>query len=197
MKQLIGLCQPVAAAIGLLLVTIADAQAQVLPGWQDWQPVTEGPRPYDSGFSNRELGSYVEFENACEQAAEAVGMPLTYEYLLSDLVEQIGTGEVKTRCLVGDETVGLHTSRAIPSDIETPYCLQVQTDEGSGLRIRADFSVESQQVGFLPNGTKLFPDDLPISIITNTAGRQWLAVPEGWASISAGAGEYVNFQRCG
>ncbi|MEO0352913.1 MAG: hypothetical protein AAF282_22980 [Cyanobacteria bacterium P01_A01_bin.15] len=197
MKPFIGLCQQLAITSGLLFAMVASAHARPLPGWQaDWQPVTADP-PYDSGFSNLELGGYLEFEKACEQAAEAAGMPLTYEYRLSDLVQQIGTGEVKTRCLTGDETVGLNTRTAVPTDIESPYCLQVQTDKGSGLRIRADFSVESQQVGFLPNGTQLFPEVLPIAIITNTAGRQWLSVPNGWASISARAGEHVNFQRCG
>ena len=111
---------------------------------------------------------------------------------------------MENKCQMGDEVVATYRSTAVLIDINEPYCLQVNTDIGSGLRTREERSVTSQQIGFLPNGTEVFPLSLPALIMTDETGRQWLSMEqrlgerqlEGWASVSAGAGEYLNFQLC-
>ena len=190
---------------GLLFIILPAALAE--PGWQEWQQITESdqPLPYSAGFSNTELGGYLDYQNICEQAASAAQEPFTYWYRLSDLVVAIGTGSVENKCQSGDEVVTTYSSTAIHNGIDAPYCLEVNTDVGNGLRIRADGRIASQQIGFLPNGTQLFPNSLPAIIMTDETGRQWLSFQqrsgnrqlESWVSVSAGPGEYINFRLCG
>lgn len=199
--------QSLGIAGSLLLTLVPNAMAQSQSGWQEWQKITSSnePLPYSAGFSNTELGAYLEYQDTCAQAAVATQEPFTYWYRLDDLVWQIGTGEVENMCQMGDEVVATYRSTAVLMGIDEPYCLQVNTDVGSGLRVREERSVASQQVGFLPNGTEIFPLSLPALIMTDETGRQWLSMEqrsgerplEGWASVSAGTGEYVNFQLCG
>jgi hypothetical protein len=189
---------------GLLLTIVPTALAE--PGWQEWQKITGSnePLPYSAGFSNTELGGYLDYEDRCTQAAATAQETFTYWYRLSNLVFAIGTGKVENRCQEGNEVVTTYSSTAIQTGIDEPYCLQLNTDVGSGLRIRAGSSIESQQIGFLPNGTKVFPFSLPALVMTDETGRQWISMQqrpgerqlEGWASVSAGAGEYVNFRLC-
>ncbi|MBT9317235.1 SH3 domain-containing protein [Leptothoe spongobia] len=203
-RQMLSLFKQLGVAGGLILLGVPAALAE--PGWRDWQKITGSnePLPHSAGFSNLELGGYLEYEDRCAQAAFAAQEPFTYWYRLSDLVWEIGTGEVENRCQEGDKVVTTYSSRATLRAIDEPYCLQVNTDVGSGLRLREERSVESRQIGFLPNGTEIFPLSLPASIMTDETGRQWLLMEqrsdrtqlEGWASISSGIGEYVNFRLC-
>ena len=189
---------------GLLFTIVPAALAE--PGWQEWQPITGSNQvlPYSAGFSNTELGGYLDYQAICEQAATVAQESFTYWYRLSDLVFAIGTGSVENKCQSGDEVVTTYSSTAIRNGIDEPYCLGINTDVGSGLRIRAERSVASQQIGFLPNGTEIFPSEFPALIIKDETDRQWLSMQqrlgerqlEGWASVSAGPGEYVNFRLC-
>ncbi|MGD1857414.1 MAG: hypothetical protein ACFB2W_24525 [Leptolyngbyaceae cyanobacterium] len=184
-------------AIGLSLILAPAAVAK--PGWGDWQQITGSDEaiPYDAGFSNLELGGYLEYEQTCADAAMSAQAPLTYWYRLSDLVWEIGTGEVENKCQIGNETVATYSSTAVLADIDEPYCLRVNTDVGSGLRVRRDPTVMSPQIAFLPNGNEISPESFPVLIDTDATGRQWLWLSQnGWASISSGAGEYINFQLC-
>ncbi len=203
-RQLLTFLKQLGLTSGLLLSATPAALAE--PGWQAWQKITGSnePLPYSAGFSNTELGGYLEYQDTCAQAATAAQAPFTYWYRLSDLVWQIGTGEVENKCQMGDEVVATYRSTAVLMGIDEPYCLQVNTDVSGGLRVRQERSVVSQQIGFLPNGTEIFPLSLPAFIMTDETGRQWLSLEqrpgerqlEGWASVSAGAGEYVNFRLC-
>ncbi|MEM1256171.1 MAG: hypothetical protein AAGI69_27350 [Cyanobacteria bacterium P01_H01_bin.21] len=189
---------------GLLFIIVPAALAE--PGWQEWKQITgsDQPLPYSAGFSNTELGGYLDYENICSQAAVVAQEPFTYWYRLSDLVFAIGTGSVENKCQIGDEVVTVYSSTAIRNGIDEPYCLEVNTDVGSGLRIRAERRVTAQQIGFLPNGTRIFPSSLPTSIMTDETGRQWLSLQqhsediqlESWASVSAEPGKHVNFRLC-
>ena len=187
-------------AMGLLLAIAPTVLAK--PGWGDWQQVTDAnePLPYIAGFSNLELGGYLEYEAQCNQAATVAQEPFTYWYRLSHLVFEIGTGQVENKCQVSNEVVATYSSTAILNEIDEPYCLIVNTDIGSGLRIRQEATVTATQIGFLPNGTELFPGSLPALIITDKTGRQWMWMQqgeqEGWSSISAGAGDHINFRLC-
>ena len=203
-QQILALWIQVGIAGGLLFTLAPAALAE--PGWQEWQKITgsDEPLPYSAGFSNMELGGYLDYQDRCAQAAAAAQEPITYWYRLSDLVFSIGTGRVENRCQEGDNVITTYSSTAIRTGIDQPYCLQVNTDVGSGLRVREERSVTSQQIGLLANGTKVFPVSLPALVMTNETGRQWLSMQqrpgerqlEGWVSVSAGVGEYVNFRLC-
>ena len=193
-------------ASSLFVTMVPDVMAQSQPGWQNWQKITGSnePLPYSAGFSNTELGGYLEYQDICAQAASAAQELFTYWYRLSDLVLAMGTGEVENKCQKGDEIVATYRSTAVLMGIDEPYCLRVNTDVGSGLRVREERSVASRQIDFLPNGAEVFSLSLPALIMTDETGRQWLAMEqrpgerqlEGWASVSAGVGEHVNFQLC-
>ena len=185
---------------GMVLAIAPITLAQ--PGWQDWQRVAPSETlPFTAGFSNIELGGYLDFESACEQAAETADAPLTYWYRLSNLVWEIGTGPVEQGCRVGrDEFVATSYSTAVQSDLDVPVCLLVKSDIGNGVRIRAEPTLVSSQVGLLRNGTEIFQESLPAQIITDPSGRLWLSVQQGrldgWASLADRVGGHVNFQMC-
>lgn len=195
-RQILTVGTQLGSAISLILVMTPTVLAE--PGWGDWQNITGSDEalPYSAGFSNLELGSYLDYEHLCAKAATAAQEPVTYWYRLSDLVWEIGTGEVENKCQIGDESVATYGSTAILTGINEPYCLRVNTDMGSGLRVREDSSVESPQIGFLANGAEIFPGSIPALIDTDETGRQWLWIQQGWVSISAGEGKYVNFRLC-
>ena len=189
---------------GLLLTAVPAALSQTRPGWQEWQPVASSSNlPFDAGFSNLELGGYLDFEDACKQAAIAANATPTYWYRLSNLVWQIGTGRVEYGCKVEEKFVATHPSTAVQRRLAErgrPVCLQVQSDVGNGVRLRQEPTLSSPQVGSLVNGHKLLQETLPALILTDSTGRQWLAVQQGaldsWASLTAQAGEHVNFRLC-
>ncbi|MEM9808218.1 MAG: hypothetical protein AAF959_23370, partial [Cyanobacteria bacterium P01_D01_bin.56] len=167
MPRLLG---SVGFAIVLLLAVTPRALAK--PGWGEWQKITGSNEalPYTAGFSNLELGGYLEYEAQCNQAATVAQEPFTYWYRLSNLVLDIGTGRVENRCQEGDDVVATYSSTAVLLEIDEPYCLIVNTDVGNGLRVRQDATITAQQIGFLPNGTEVFPGSLPALIVTDKTG---------------------------
>lgn len=189
----------IGCAVGLCCVMAPMALAA--PGWGEWRgiPSDNAVLPYEAGFSNLELGGYLEYEAQCKQAAsDSAGV--TYWYRLSDLVFKIGTGQVENQCQVEGQVVATYVSTAILKDMEEPYCLKINTDVGNGLLVRRGATVTAQQIGFLPNGTEIFPGGAPALVGMDETGRQWLSVTQGtqdgWVSISAGEDDYVNVQLC-
>lgn len=183
----------------LLLTLTPKALAQ--PGWQQWQEITPSETlPFAAGFSNLELGGYLNFEQACEQAASEANAPITYWYRLSDLVWAIGTGPVEQGCRINDTFVATSHSTAVQSSLDVPICLIVQSDIGNGLRVREEPMLASPQVGILGNGTKILQTSLPAVFTTDATGRFWLAVQQnqlvGWASLADREGGHINFRLC-
>ena len=178
-------------------ITVAVAENK--PGWQDWQPKSQ-PLPFDSGFSNLELGGYMEYELYCKEKAKEANTTETYWYRLNDLVEIIGTGQVEWGCKINDKFVITYGSRAILSDLEYPVCLRINSDIGNGLRVRESNNLESKLVGYLLNGTTVFTTDSPAYISTDSSGREWLEIKRqglrGWVSLRAKEGEHINLHRC-
>ncbi|NES83168.1 MAG: hypothetical protein F6K10_18150 [Moorea sp. SIO2B7] len=182
-------------------VAMPTDSAQSKPGWQPWQLITKSESlPFDSGFSNMELGGYLEYEHACKQAASSAKITPTYWYRLSDEVWEIGTGEVKFGCQIEKAFVATHLSTAIRKGLDHPVCLRVQSDVGSGVRVREKPTLESRSVGFLGNGTEIYQKSLPALITTDATGRRWLALGQGgnngWASLAAKKGDHLNFKLC-
>ena len=193
--------QLIISAIILLTLFSSPAWAEKKLGWQEWQPVPKSKKlPFDSGFSNMELGGYLDFENLCQQKAKEENKTETYWYRLNDLVETIGTGQVEWGCKINDNFATTYVSTAILSELEHPVCLRVNSDVGNGVRVRVSDSLDSDIASVLANGEKIFLNTSPAYISTDSSGRQWLEIKhkdlEGWASLRAKEGEHINFLRC-
>ncbi|MEO0826438.1 MAG: SH3 domain-containing protein [Cyanobacteria bacterium J06635_15] len=200
-QNLVRLLTMLGIVPGMLLILAPKAPAQPQPGWQDWEQINpSNTLPFAAGFSNLELGGYLDFEQACEQAASEANTSITYWYRLSDLVWKIGTGPVEQGCRIGDTFVATSHSTAVLSGLASPVCLTVQSDIGNGLRVRAEPTLLSRQLGALSNGTETLQENLPALIVTDTTGRLWLSVQQdrlaGWASLANREGGYVNFRMC-
>jgi hypothetical protein len=183
----------------LFFTSITVALAENKSSWQDWQPQSQ-QLPFDSGFSNLELGGYMDYEYYCKQKAQEANTTETYWYRLNDLVEVIGTGKVEWGCKINDQFVITYGSTAILSGLEYPVCLKVNSDIGNGLRVRKSANLESQPVGFLFNGMTVFTTDSPAYIPADSSGREWLEITRrglrGWVSLRAKEGEHINLHRC-
>lgn len=61
-------------------------------GWSLWRLRDEvKDADFDSGFSNLELGGYLDFENACKTSSKLAESEIRYWFRLSNRVNRIGT----------------------------------------------------------------------------------------------------------
>jgi hypothetical protein len=191
------------ALTSVLISTIAPmAMAnEAEPGWTEWQPSIEGEeKPYSAGFSNMELGGYMDFEYGCKTKAEEEKTKPDFFYRLSDLVAVMGTGLVEQKCTIHDQSFMTYFSQAVKADLDYPVCLEVNTDVGNGVVIRKENNVDAEILGSLANGTQFNYPHSPAIISTDNTGRRWLYLDQdgntGWASIAANPGDHINFQLC-
>ncbi len=170
------------------------------PGWQAWQPLAPTPLPFTAGFSNSELGGYLDFEAECEARSQTANSPVNYWYRVSDLLAQIGSGQVEYGCEVGGTIAATINQRAVQRHLPSPLCLQVQSDAGNGLNVRAEPALTAPLQRVLPNGTQIELEDPLALVVSDTTGRQWLAVPSAgttvWVSLAAQPGAHVNLRLC-
>ncbi|ANV91221.1 hypothetical protein AWQ24_11590 [Picosynechococcus sp. PCC 8807] len=189
-------------AIGCWLGATPGAIANPEPGWEPWRPnETEDDNwSFSAGFSNLELGGYMDYEYTCTQAATAVEEEPVFEYRLNSLVKAIGTGQVQYRCLVNDQVVAQHTSTATLNDQPSRGCLIVQSDLGTGLNVRQEPTVAAPVVGFLSNGSQIMVTGSPAYLSEDATGRTWLYIPfqqdYAWTSVMAEAGGHINYRFC-
>lgn len=162
-----------------------DFNRQPEPGWSSWKPQTEIEKAdFSAGFSNTELGGYMDFENACATKAKETDSKVDYRFRLSHSLGRIGTGEAQFGCWINGRLVLTHTSTAVKTSLENVNCLRVKPTIRNGLVIRAEPTINSKQVGFVANGATVEPGSFPASII-QTDGRNWIAITspvEGWVS---------------
>lgn len=155
------------------------------PGWTLWRPESQiQSAGFTAGFSNIELGGYLDFENACKTEAESAKSKAEYWFRLSNSVERIGTGIAEFGCWMNGRFLVTHTSTAVKSSLENVDCLRVKSPTGNGLVIRAEPSVKARRVGVVANGSRVDPGSFPASII-EVDGRNWVAIrspKEGWIS---------------
>lgn len=187
---------------GLVVAITPLSVAETKPGWGEWQPIAiYEEQTFSAGFSNMELGGYLNFEDYCKNQAKAANTEPEYSYRFSDLLNYIGTGAVEYRCSMNNQPLVTHTMTAVKTDISYPTCLQVQSDIGNGLNLRQDNDLAAPLVGVLINGSKVYEDSAPSFISTALTGRQWLLLQqdnneEVWVSLSEKEGAYVNFRLC-
>lgn len=155
------------------------------PGWSYWKPQSEIDKAdFNAGFSNLELGGYLEFENACTQEAKDPKSQIQYWFRLSNAVNRIGTGKVEYGCWVNNSFLHTYTSTAIKKSLTNVNCLRVNTGTKTGLAIHAEPTVKAKRLRVIANGAKVKPGSYP-AVVVETEGQNWLAIAspvDGWIS---------------
>jgi hypothetical protein len=168
------------------------------PGWSLWRPQAEVSKAdFDAGFSNIELGGYLEFENACATKSGLPQEKIQYWFRLSNSVNRIGTGTVEYGCWLKGRFLATHSSTAIKSSLTTVQCLQVNSPTGNGLIIRAEPTIKSKQIGIVANKQKVKVESFPVSIV-EADGRNWVSISaprKGWISDGSFASK-GNLRLC-
>jgi hypothetical protein len=152
------------------------------PGWGLWFPrsQTEGAN-FDSGFSNSELGGFMDFEAFCESAG--AGEAANYWFRLTTSIQRMGTGNVEFGCWQNGRFVANNSGRATLRD-QTVNCLYVRSNSGNGLNIRVEPSTRSRILRTVRNGSRVTPSDFPANIVEHE-GRNWVEIRlpiRGWVS---------------
>ncbi|XGV99666.1 MAG: SH3 domain-containing protein [Leptolyngbya sp. BL-A-14] len=155
------------------------------PGWSLWRPKADIPTAgFSGGFSNMELGGFLDFEQAC---SEALGTPkdeTPYWFRLSNSIDQIGTGNVEFGCWKSGALITTIVNTAVSTKLENVTCLRVRVPTGEDLRIRAEPSLKARIIGAVSNGATVKPDSFPATII-QADQRNWVAIQaprKGWVS---------------
>lgn len=155
------------------------------PGWSLWQPKAEIQKAaIDSGFSNMELGGYLDFENACNTDAGADKDKIEYWFRLSNSIDRIGTGVLETACWFQGRFLHTSSSTAIKSSLKNVSCLRVNSATEKSLVIRAEPKLNSRRVGVVANGKTVKLESFPADIVT-ADNQNWLAIispVKGWVS---------------
>jgi len=155
------------------------------PGWSVWRPKAEIPTTgFSAGFSNMELGGFLDFEHSC---AEAIGAPVEetpYWFRLSHSIDQIGTGIAEFGCWKNGKVINTIVNTAVSTKLDNVTCLKVRVPTGEDLRIRAEPSLKAKIIGGVRNGVTVKPDSFPATII-QADNRNWVAIlapQQGWVS---------------
>lgn len=181
------------------------------PGWQPWQKLATMKSSsflYEPQYeSNSTMGAYMDYEAYCQQQKKT-----SYWYRLSDSLLQIGVGNIEYGCTADEKFFNIHDPGLIYT-LKTngrPLCLQVKTERGSSLVLRANPDSRSKIIGSVQNGRKLdlvtssinLSNDLQVNTKNpgSSATRRWLYVErgrlKGWAVLSRSPGARLNFSKC-
>ena len=154
------------------------------PGWSLWRVEEEVKNAsFSSGFSNLELGGYLNFENACKTSSEMAQSEIKYWFRLSDRVNRIGTGKAEFGCWDGKRFLHIHTSTAIKNSLENVDCLRVKSSAGSVL-IWSEPTRRSRLLRVIGNGKTVKPSYFPATI-SDAENLSWVSISspvEGWVS---------------
>ena len=154
------------------------------PGWSLWRSKAEiKDADFDSGFSNLELGGYLDFENACKTSSKLPESERKYWFRLSNRVNRIGTVKVEFACGDGKRFLHTYTSTAIKRSLEYVDCLRVKSAAG-GVLIWFEPTRQSQFLRVIANGETVKSGSFPATIV-NRENRSWVAISspvEGWVS---------------
>lgn len=168
------------------------------PGWGAWRQKAEITKAgFDSGFSNMELGGYLDFQNFC---TTKIGLPdekIDYWFRLSNSVNRIGTGIVEFGCWYNGKFVDTYKITAITTKLTNVDCLRVHTPHRRKLIIRAEPKSDAKQLGTVRNGRTVKVDNFPAEIL-EVNGENWIHIvspTQGWVSDGSFAGS-GNLRLC-
>ncbi len=172
------------------------------PGWNLWRPKTEIPAAgFDSGFSNLELGGYLDFQHRCITQTGLPDEKIEYWFRLSNSVHRMGTGKVEFGCWYQGNFASTYESTAIKSPLENYHknynCLRVNSPNQKSLVIRKEASKKSRRLGVVVNNKIVRTDSLP-ALISEVDGENWVHIVyplDGWVSDGSFAGQ-GNLKLC-
>ncbi|WP_144051343.1 hypothetical protein [Calothrix sp. PCC 7507] len=160
------------------------------PGWGLWRRKAEiAKADFDSGFSNSELGGYLDFENFCTTNGGSPNTQIDYWFRLSNSVNRIGTGNVEFGCWAQGRFLNTYSSTAIKKSLSNVNCLRVYTPNKKSLVIWAEPRANSKKVGVVANRRTVKPESFPASIV-EVNGENWIAIAspkKGWVSDGSSA----------
>ncbi|MFB2976659.1 hypothetical protein [Microseira sp. BLCC-F43] len=204
MKVLLPMKKPIIYSLAFF-TTISVQASEINPngspprqeqGWSLWRPNYEIEKAgFDAGFSNMELGGYLDFENACKTNPTVGNSSISYWFRLSNSVERIGTGRVEYSCWANGRRLHTFDSTAIKSGLENVNCLRVNSP--TGLTIRSEPRNNSRGLGRVAQGRTVRPNSFPASIV-EADGENWIAITSprpGWVSDGKPTSQ-GNFSLC-
>lgn len=161
-----------------------------------WQPIKAlAAVNVTTGFSNMELGGYMDFQNACAQATGQTMDDFPNWFRMDDRVNQIGTGTVAYGCWWNGEMIATFPSLALKNDLASPYCLK--SIAAQPLDIYSDPDPTATRLGTVAPGETVQPSSTP-ALLRDVNGETWIAIAtpvEGWVRHGMG-GEPGNFECC-
>lgn len=166
------------------------------PGWSLWKPRSEAQNAdFDSGFSNMELGGYLDFEYSCKTNAGVPENQIQYWFRLSNSVSRLGTGFIESGCWVNGKFIHTYKIPAIKSSLGSVNCFTVTNSQG--VNIYSEPNLKSKKLGNLTLGKRVDPGYYPASIIESEEGT-WISIKtpvEGWVFDGKLSSE-GNFKLC-
>lgn len=167
-------------------------------GWSSWRRKAEMPKAdFDSGFSNLELGGYLDFENACTTDTKLPSEKIDYWFRLSNSISRIGTGRLEVGCWFQGRFLHTYSSTAIKKSLGNVNCLRVNTFNKKGLVIWQEPRSNSRKLGTVAYRKIVRPNGYPASIV-EINGENWLAIASpktGWVNDGSFASR-GNLQLC-
>jgi hypothetical protein len=168
------------------------------PGWSDWKPLEQlNAMDLQSGFYNREVRAYRDFQLSCQTATGLENDQIAYWFRVNDLVGQIGSGQVEYGCWQNGAFLYTETSTVVDASLGNVDCLRVNSPIEGGLRVRAWPGTYRNVIGGIANGETVNPGSFPATII-EYEGRNWVAIAtpvQGWVSNGT-PGSQGNLELC-
>jgi len=159
------------------------AKSQPEPGWSLWRPPSERKKAnFTAGFSNIELGGYLDFEDACKTAAGIPEDQIQYWFRTDSSLNRTGVGTVETGCWVNGRFLHTTSTTAIKNSLKTDQCLRVKSPQS--LVIRSQPSKKSKRRGTVARRAKVRVDGYP-TWATEREGENWIKIKSpknGWIS---------------
>jgi hypothetical protein len=169
------------------------------PGWSLWfDNSRRQDADFDAGFSNLELGGYMEFEAVCQRDTGLKPNEVEYWFRLNNSLMEIGTGQVEFGCWRNHRFVHRFTSTAIRRSLENVTCLRVDSNVGNGLIVRSQPGFDSQRLGVVANNSEVKPTSYP-AVIVSANDRDWINIAApiaGWISNGSPLSK-GNLRLCG
>jgi hypothetical protein len=161
-------------------------------GWGEWQPIGSARQAdFNSGFSATEANGVRELQALC---AGVSGQPIDAFpnwFRLSNLLNQIGTGQVEYGCWIDGRFAYTIINTAVRSDVGNIEQLIVDVGTGNNLVVYAEPTIDASAIGLVENGEIVTPSSFPALVVQNE-NRNWvyLTTPfEGWILQGAIGGQ--------
>lgn len=165
-----------------------SAKAQLVPqpvvqsetDWSIWHPNTDPElKSFTAGFSNMELGGFMDFRASCGQQLGLSTQSLDqipYWFRLSKAFYQLGLGSVEYGCWVNGQMLNTFTITAV--SLQTVACWEVIAAAGLPIWNQPPlFPGPRQMVRTLQPGTQFSAPDVA-EVLVEANGQNWFGIME-------------------